>query len=161
MADGKVKKEKQYRDAKFPKGLKTVNAKEAAHYSGNQIYVKDIYIPASVERITKDAFTVLRGMTGSFFVDPDNPLYSSFGKAILSKNGKRFLHCVMSYKEGHNVIVIPDGVEIIEEYAFSCHGSYSFSLKFSTWSITSLNTSGVYWGGYPFLTRQILISCLS
>ena len=49
----------------------------------------------------------------------------------------------------------------LEEYAFSCHGSYSFSLKFSTWSITSLNTSGVYWGGYPFLTRQILISCLS
>ena len=123
MADGKVKKEKQYRDAKFPKGLKTVDAKEAAHYSGNQIYVKDIYIPASVERITKDAFTVLRGMTGSFIVDPDNPLYSSFGKAILSKNGKRFLHCVMSYKEGRNVIVIPDGVEIIEEYAFSSYGS--------------------------------------
>ena len=82
MPDAKVKKEKQYRDAKFPKGLKTIDAKEAAHYSGNQLYVKDIYIPASVERITKDAFTVLRGMTGSFIVDLDNLRYSSSGKAL-------------------------------------------------------------------------------
>ncbi len=122
MADAKVKKEKQYRDAKFPEGLKTINAKEAAHY-GSQTYVKDVYIPASVDKITKDAFTVLRGMTGSFIVDPENAEYSAAGRALLSKDGKRFLHFVISKNEDINVAVVPEGVEEIEEYSFSWFGN--------------------------------------
>ena len=100
--------------------LKDVTFPYAIKFIGNMAFsytdIETIHIPASVEFIDKYAFNACTSLA-SFEVDENNEFYCSIDGNLYSKNGK-ILYYYAAAKSDTDFIV-PDGVEIIEEYAIS------------------------------------------
>ena len=85
--------------------------------------LKSMFIPESVSEIGLCPFT--GSSLESIEVDPKNPHFSSKGNCLLDKDGKTLL-C------GCKTSVVPEGVEVIAEYAFAeCLGLTEITLPAS------------------------------
>lgn len=95
----------------------------------------NVDIPASVTNIAVSAFRSSGVM--SFFVDENNPTYSSKNGLLLSKDGKDLII------GSNGDVVIPDSVTSIRDYAFyECRGLTSVTIPNS---VTSIGNSAFYW----------------
>ena len=74
--------------------------------------ITDIYIPASVTYIDPLAFHGLD--MENFEIDPANQSYTSDDKFVFNKNKT----AIMMYYKAESSVEIPEGVEIIGNYAF-------------------------------------------
>ena len=81
----------------------------------NCYLLETIFIPKSVETIEGGAFKYFSALK-NITVDEENSKYKSMDGALYSKDGKELI----LYPEGKNEkhIIIPEGVEIIGDYAF-------------------------------------------
>ena len=103
----------------FPNGLKIIE--ENAFYMCNKI--KEIFLPASVEKIANSAFLQLEG---NYFnsgdlsyitVDNDNKHYCSEDGVLYNKSKKNLI--LYPKANERRSFTIPDGVEVIEPFAFN------------------------------------------
>lgn len=85
--------------------------------------LKSITIPKSVVTIGKDAFSHTSSLI-DIQIAADNPNYSGAGSLLLSKDKKRLIYCTLGIKD----IVIPEGVETIDSYAFNESGVTKITL---------------------------------
>lgn len=76
--------------------------------------IKKLYLPSALTEIGKSAFAGCTSLT-EITVSPDNPNYSSIDGVLYDKSGKTLISCPAG-KTG--VLVIPDGVEAIADFAF-------------------------------------------
>ena len=115
----------------LPDGLLSVGVEAFVDYKGTKINlpdtiqslerlafgfahkVKQVFIPRSLHNISETAFS--SGGIEQFYVDPENPVYSSDNGVIYTENGK----ILFAFPTGrHEPFTIPDYVETIGEYAF-------------------------------------------
>ena len=76
--------------------------------------IKKLYLPSALTEIGKSAFAGCTSLT-EITVSPDNPNYSSSDGVLYDKSGKTLISCPAG-KTG--VLVIPEGVEAIADFAF-------------------------------------------
>ena len=79
------------------------------------VLLESVTIPAGVTSIGDGAFSTCHALTG-IEVDPENPVYSSAGGVVLSKDGTQVLLCPDGFT---GVYTIPDTVTSIADRAFS------------------------------------------
>ena len=123
-------KAKKYQDFIFPEGVTTLNADKFVALgeliNANDSYIRNIVIPASVTKIEKDAFTLIKDLKGSIAIHPDNEKFFSIGKTILSKDGKKMVSGIIG-EDG--LFVIPDGVEELQPKCLSWFGNLNYDVE--------------------------------
>ena len=86
----------------------------------------EMYIPASVEVLTGDVFQGIGGLS-AINVDENNANYSSVDGVLYNKDKTILMKCGRGLKS--DGLVIPEGVEIIEDWAFyGCNNIQSWTL---------------------------------
>ncbi len=84
-----------------------------SHGAFNVSKLKSVYIPESVKEIGTRVFTSSPSIL-EFNVAPGNQHYKATNGMLLTKDGRKLLYGIGAV----NNVVIPDGVEDIEEYSF-------------------------------------------
>ena len=93
-----------------PSAVETIGSEAFRHCSS----LEQVSIPCSVTEIGSRCFEECVALK-QFHVAPSNPLYCSSG-ALLMKNSGRVLVCAPSASAS---FIVPEGIEIIEDLAFS------------------------------------------
>ena len=104
-----------------PNGTKTIGSEflQPCYDLGDiGLGVSKIVIPDSVETVSPGAFVELEWVSEGFEVDRENPYLRAEGRMLFSKDGTRLIAVLPldNYQTGKELI-IPDGVEIVEECA--------------------------------------------
>ena len=97
----------------IPEGVKSIGQWAFIWCTG----LTSINIPQSVTGIGYRAFQDCRGLK-RFVVDPDNPNYSSADGNLYNKDGTTLIQYALG--KTNDLLVIPDGVTHINEYAVYC-----------------------------------------
>lgn len=102
--------------------IKTVYLQEGVERIGDEaFYMSDVvtaYIPDSVEQIGRNPFGCCYNLR-EFSLVADNKRFVCINNALFSVEDKRLICC--ADRENTGVYEIPDGIEIVDEYAFfSC-----------------------------------------
>lgn len=100
-----------FRSINIPDSVKTIGGVAFLGCSG----FESIYIPASVESIECNPFRGCRGLK-SITISSDNPNYTIYKYGLIRKDEMRLI----SYPYGliDDTFAIPDGITIIDDYAF-------------------------------------------
>lgn len=91
--------------------------------------------------------TVVKGNAlnegAGFFVDDENPNYSSVGGVLYSKDGKTLIERIAFKTDDEGTVVIPEGVTTLDQYALSNH---KFVLSYTFPSTLTTFKSDVFYG---------------
>ena len=91
--------------------------------------------------------TVVKGNAlnegAGFFVDDENPNYSSVGGVLYSKDGKTLIERIAFKTDDEGTVVIPEGVTTLDQYALSNH---TFVLSYTFPSTLTTFKSDVFYG---------------